>query len=88
MPTRWMSVAGTSSGSCGCGRRRSPIPNSYFHRYADLTDFEAVETANRIWASINEPNLVANILPTRGRATLVMTKGSDHAVSRIRLRKL
>ena len=63
-------------------------PNSYFHRYADLTDFEAVDTANQIWASINEPNLVANILPTRGRATLVMTKGSDHAVSRIRLRKL
>ena len=49
---------------------------------------EAVETANRIWSSINEPNLVENILPTRGRATLVMTKGPDHAVSRIRLRKL
>ena len=34
-------------------------PDSYFRRYADLTDAEAVETANRIWASINEPNLVA-----------------------------
>ena len=55
-------------------------PDSYFHRYAELTDDEAVETANRIWASINEPNLVQNILPTRGRATLVMTKGPDHAV--------
>jgi type I pantothenate kinase len=63
-------------------------PDSYFRRYAGLTDAEAVETANRIWASINEPNLVENILPTRGRATLVMTKGADHAVSRIRLRKL
>ncbi len=63
-------------------------PDSYFRRYADLTDAEAVETANRIWSSINEPNLVENILPTRGRATLVMTKGPDHAVSRIRLRKL
>ena len=28
-----------------------------------------------------------NILPTRGRATLVLTKGPDHAVTRIRLRK-
>ena len=63
-------------------------PHSYFRRYADLTDEEAVQTANRIWSTINEPNLVQNIAPTRGRATLVMTKGSDHAVSRIRLRKL
>ena len=29
-----------------------------------------------------------NILPTRPRATLVLTKGADHAVRRIRLRKL
>ena len=29
-----------------------------------------------------------NILPTRGRATLVLTKDSDHAVERVRLRKL
>ena len=63
-------------------------PNSYFRRYAELTDAEAADMANKIWASINEPNLVENILPTRGRATLVMTKGPDHAVSRIRLRKL
>ncbi len=63
-------------------------PDSYFRRYADLTDDEAADLANKIWASINEPNLVENILPTRGRATLVMTKGPDHAVSRIRLRKL
>ncbi|HET8614080.1 MAG TPA: type I pantothenate kinase, partial [Actinomycetales bacterium] len=37
---------------------------------------------------INEPNLVENIKPTRGRATLVLTKSADHAVRRIRLRKL
>jgi len=64
------------------------LPGSYFRRYAALTDQEAVETANQIWTSINEPNLVQNILPTRGRATLVMTKSQDHLVSRIRLRKL
>ena len=45
-------------------------------------------TAERIWATINEPNLVENILPTRGRATLVLTKGEDHSVRRVRLRKL
>lgn len=63
-------------------------PDSYFRRYAHLTDDEAADLANKIWSSINEPNLVENILPTRGRATLVMTKGPDHSVSRIRLRKL
>ena len=63
-------------------------PESYFHRYAALTDGEAVETARQIWRDINERNLVENILPTRGRATLVLSKGADHGVSRIRLRKL
>ncbi|WP_426563010.1 type I pantothenate kinase [Angustibacter sp. McL0619] len=62
-------------------------PSSYFHRYAALSDEEAVTTARGIWERINERNLVENIRPTRGRATLVLTKGADHAVTRIRLRK-
>ena len=61
---------------------------SYFRRYAELSDAEATERALSIWQSINAPNLEQNILPTRGRATLVLTKGSDHAVQRVRLRKL
>ena len=63
-------------------------PESYFRRYADLTDAEAVAKAEAIWDSINAPNLLENILPTRSRATLVLTKGTDHAVQRARLRKL
>jgi type I pantothenate kinase len=63
-------------------------PESYFRRYADLTDEQAVERAKSIWDAINAPNLEQNILPTRGRATLVLTKGSDHSVQRVRLRKL
>ncbi len=63
-------------------------PESYFQRYAALTDAEAVSTAERIWHDINEKNLVENVLPTRGRATLILTKGADHAARRIRLRKL
>ena len=62
--------------------------SSYFHRYARLSDAEAAETAGRIWAEINEPNLVTNILPTRERADLVLHKGRDHAVVEVRLRKL
>ena len=63
-------------------------PESYFHRFAALSDAEAVERAESIWDSINAPNLLKNILPTRSRATLVLTKGPDHAVQRVRLRKL
>jgi type I pantothenate kinase len=63
-------------------------PDSYFHRYAGLDDQEAISRAEEIWDTINEPNLAANILPTRGRATLVLRKGPDHAVQRVRLRKL
>jgi type I pantothenate kinase len=63
-------------------------PASYFRRFASLSDEAARETALGIWAEVNEPNLLQNIKPTRGRATLVLEKGPDHAVRRVRLRKL
>jgi len=63
-------------------------PTSYFHKYAALTDAEATERAGGIWDTINAPNLTQNILPTRSRATLVLTKGANHSVERMRLRKL
>jgi len=63
-------------------------PFSYFHRYATLSDAEAVTTAERLWREINEPNLLENILPTRDRAHLILSKGPDHAVRQVRLRKL
>lgn len=63
-------------------------PGSYFHRYSTLSEAEAVERARSIWSSINEPNLVQNILPTRPRASLVLRKGADHAVSSVQLRKV
>nr|WP_223158694.1 type I pantothenate kinase [Yimella sp. cx-51] len=63
-------------------------PDSYFHRYASLTDEEAVVRANQIWDEINRPNLIENVAPTRSRATLVLSKSSSHGVSRVSLRKL
>jgi len=63
-------------------------PSSYFHRYAGLTDEQARETALGIWDSINERNLIDNVVTTRGRANLVLSKGEDHSVRRVRLRKL
>ncbi|MEZ4240398.1 MAG: type I pantothenate kinase, partial [Myxococcota bacterium] len=63
-------------------------PDSYFHRYAALTDVETDDRALAIWSSINEVNLLQNIEPTRDRATLVLTKGGDHRVATVRLRRL
>jgi type I pantothenate kinase len=62
-------------------------PLSYFHQYANLTEEEARARASTIWKAINEPNLVQNILPTRARASLVLRKDSNHAVSSVLLRK-
>jgi type I pantothenate kinase len=63
-------------------------PKSYFHRFSSLTDEEATATARDIWQSINGVNLRDNILPTRERARLVLEKGADHAIRRVRLRTL
>ena len=62
-------------------------PQSYFHRYANLTDAEAVEVATDIWRRINEPNLEQNVRPTRGRARLILSKDQDHKIRRVLLRK-
>jgi len=63
-------------------------PDSYFHRYAALTEEEARATAQDFWERINLPNLENNIRPTRSRATLVLRKAADHAVSTVLLRKI
>lgn len=63
-------------------------PQSYFHRFAQLSHEDATAMANRVWLEINGLNLRENILPTRDRATLILEKGPDHRVRRVRLRKL
>ena len=61
-------------------------PDSFFHRFAELTDDEARDTAVHIWSAINEPNLREHIEPTRELADLVLVKGPDHAVRQVRIR--
>lgn len=63
-------------------------PDSYFQRYAELTESEATATALDIWRDINERNLVANIEPTRERADVILRKGRDHHVDEVRLRRI
>ncbi|MGG1573385.1 type I pantothenate kinase [Fictibacillus sp. NRS-1165] len=65
---------------------QSPI--SYFHRYADLKDDEAIQFALNIWNTINGLNLRENILPTKYRAHLILEKGKNHSVSGIKMRKM
>ncbi|QWW20744.1 type I pantothenate kinase [Schaalia sp. 19OD2882] len=60
---------------------------SFFRTYAGLSDIEAEATARMVWSAINLPNLHENIAPTRERATMVFTKGPDHRVESILLRK-
>lgn len=63
-------------------------PHSFFRRFADLDDSQARTFAHEIWKSINEPNLIENIRPTRARATLVLRKEANHRVQKVLLRKL
>ena len=63
-------------------------PRSYFRQYADLDDEEAEATARSIWRRINLVNLHENILPTRPRADLQLTKGASHRIEEVALRKL
>jgi len=63
-------------------------PRSYFRKYADLDDAAAEGVARDIWTRINLRNLNENILPTRARANLVLTKGTSHSIEEVELRKL
>ncbi|MCW9715819.1 type I pantothenate kinase [Avibacterium sp. 21-594] len=62
-------------------------PDSYFKHYASLSEQEAVATASKIWEDINGKNLRENILPTRERANLILTKGANHAVEKVKLKR-
>jgi type I pantothenate kinase len=62
--------------------------DSYFHRYASLTESEAIATGQGIWEQINLVNLNENILPTRERAHLILEKGRGHQVQNVRLRQV
>ncbi|HSZ41370.1 MAG TPA: type I pantothenate kinase [Trebonia sp.] len=62
-------------------------PQSPFRRLTQVGEAEVDAFGASIWTTINEVNLVENIQPTRARATLVLRKGEDHSVTRVRLRR-
>ncbi|OGT47991.1 MAG: type I pantothenate kinase [Gammaproteobacteria bacterium RIFCSPHIGHO2_12_FULL_38_11] len=63
-------------------------PQSYFHYLSKMTPEEIMPFAERVWHSVNEVNLLENILPCRERAQLILKKSSQHAVEQVKLRKL
>jgi len=63
-------------------------PDSFFHRYSQLSEDAARAIAEGLWININLKNLRENILPTRPRADLILRKGPDHLVEEVALRKL
>jgi type I pantothenate kinase len=63
-------------------------PRSFFNFLTQYTEDATRDFAKSIWDSINLVNLRENIAPTKGRANLVLEKGADHSVQRVRLRKL
>ena len=63
-------------------------PRSYFRKYAEIPEAEALDIADHLWTTINLPNLRENILPTRQRASLILTKGASHRIDSVALRRL
>ena len=61
--------------------------DNYFHAVAKMSINEALARASDIWEKVNYANLIENILPTRERADLILTKGEDHTVQKIKLKK-
>lgn len=63
-------------------------PSSFFHRFAAMSQAEAGALGKLVWETINLPNLVDNVLPTRGRADLILKKGKSHAIESVQLRRV
>ncbi|MEO9336132.1 type I pantothenate kinase [Mesorhizobium sp. SB112] len=63
-------------------------PQSFFHRYSQLSPDSAQAIAEGLWSNINLKNLRENILPTRPRADLIMRKSDNHRVAEVALRKI
>lgn len=63
-------------------------PTSFFRKFAQMSEAEAGEFGRGVWRSINLRNLIDNVLPTRGRADLILKKGKDHLIENVSLRRV
>jgi len=89
-PGRYRAAAGVASvgnGSTAAAPLAFTDPQSPFRRLTQVSTTEVDAFGIQVWRTINEVNLIENIQPTRARATLVLHKGADHSVTRVRLRR-
>jgi type I pantothenate kinase len=63
-------------------------PTSFFRKFSEMSEEEAGAFGRKVWETINLPNLLENVLPTRGRADLILKKGKDHRVEEVKLKRL
>ncbi|MGV8954974.1 MAG: type I pantothenate kinase [Cypionkella sp.] len=63
-------------------------PTSFFRRFAEMSKDEAGAFGQMVWQTINLPNLQQNVVPTRGRADLILKKGPSHAIETVKLRRV
>ncbi|MDR6940086.1 type I pantothenate kinase [Arcanobacterium hippocoleae] len=61
---------------------------SFFRKYANLSEQEVLAMGREVWRSVNLPNLREHIAPTRSRATVILSKATDHTVKEVFLRRL
>ncbi|GLR77244.1 type I pantothenate kinase [Aliivibrio sifiae] len=60
---------------------------AYFSHYTELSIEKSIEKAQHIWDTINGLNLEENILPTKNRASLILSKTKNHSVNNVSIRK-
>ena len=62
-------------------------PENYYYQYAIGNREDAFAMAKSVWKSVNLKNLEEYILPTRGRADIILHKTEKHIIDEIYLRK-
>ncbi len=60
---------------------------SYFKRFSALTREEFEQVAMQTWDRINRPNLKQYISPTKNRANMIISKGLNHQIEQIHIKK-
>lgn len=62
-------------------------PSNYYYPYAVGDRENAFSMARRVWQDVDLKNLEEFILPTRGRADVILHKTNHHQINKIYLRK-
>lgn len=55
-------------------------PSSFYRGWVGLDPEAVADLARAVWATVNLPNLVGHIDPTRARADVIIHKGPDHRI--------